>query len=66
MKFTNGKNPKPLKKTTIPNDLVHGNIATKKDLANNREKLIRANTPLQSKIPTKEYLANYDKIKWSR
>jgi hypothetical protein len=33
----------------------------KKQLAKNREKLIRTRVPVHSKVPTKEYYKNYDR-----
>ena len=36
-----------------------------KALAANRERAIRAQTPIHSKAPTKEFYENYDKVKWN-
>jgi hypothetical protein len=38
----------------------------KKQLAKNREREIRKIVPPCSKVPTKEFKKNYDKINWNK
>jgi hypothetical protein len=51
---------KILKKCNVPKDLIPG------DLKRNREKLIRAQVPPHSKVPTKNWYRNFGRIKWDK